>query len=128
MPVTWVELPADAPEPPPYSIVRDQDADTWVRMADEDGATGGWRMVGARDTGRWAGLLAYAPLHILQVDASTPVPGLLISEPVEPSAYEYRERALMAAAQYAGRRPGDWTPEAVVEAARVFEPYLRGDA
>jgi hypothetical protein len=64
--VTWRELPADAPEPPPLSVVRDTEGDRWQR-----GADGRWRIL--RDdadkevdgTGSdWSNVCNYVPLML----------------------------------------------------------------
>jgi hypothetical protein len=130
--VTWVELPPDAPEPPPLSVVRDKDGDLWLHIG-QAGEMDPWRgvatdggsgLIGVRDSALWATLVSdYAPLCVAQPGGAL----WPLVESVEPSPYEVRRAALDAAAHYAGKRPTDWTPEAVVEAARVFEGYLRGE-
>ena len=128
--VTWRELPADAPEPGDHVIVRDKSLCRWACI------DGRWLplldSVDSRtDLSPWRVIVEqYGPMQVPEdadAYAPWPAPGELIVEPVEPSDYEIRHAALAAAASFSGNRPVEWTPEVVVEAARVFEPYLRGE-
>jgi len=132
--VTWVELPPDAPEPPPLSVVRDRVGDWWVHgpidpMADESAY---WHNIGGgldSDTERgastvWSGVLDSVPLKIAEPS------GVLwpVAEGVEPSAYEVRHAALDAAARATRRDEGEDADEHadnVLWTAERFEGYLR---
>jgi hypothetical protein len=116
--VTWRELPADAPEPPPLSVVRDPDGDEWVRL------DGGWLMLGvtAPKPNTWHEVRALGPTRLGEdAGAYAPwsPPGELPS--VEPSDYEIRLEALRAAA-LAGLANA---PTLLID-AREYEAYLRG--
>lgn len=136
--VTWRELPADAPEPPPLSVVRTMSGDRWVLL---DG--GGWACALDDDEGvpapirtrLWAELVAKAG-HPLELGQPEGVPWPPV-ESVEPSGYEIRDRALGHATHYtvpSAILESDATDEDVARAAvvaircaRHFEAYLRGD-
>jgi hypothetical protein len=126
--VTWTELPPDAPEPPPLSVVRDKDGDLWLHIG-QAGEMDPWRgvatdggsgLIGVRDSAPWATLVAdYAPLCVAQPEG----PLWRRMESVEPSPYEVRHAALMAAVQlYYGEHDD---PAEVLTAAGMFEGYLR---
>jgi hypothetical protein len=120
--VTWTELPPDAPEPPPLSVVRDRVNRWWVGdYATYEGARH-WLLVGDDIVTTWAALTKEdAPLSLGQPEGRL----LRRVESVEPSPYEVRHAALTAAVQlYYGERDD---PAEVLGAARAFEPYLRGD-
>lgn len=124
--VTWVELPPDAPEPPPLSVVRDAYGDWWIHTGLD---VYPWRCAGGAADAKtlrgervsWARLQVRKPLSLGQPE------GVLwpLVDGVEPSPYEVRQAALTAAVQlYYGERDD---PAEVIGAARVFEPYLRGE-
>ncbi len=126
--VTWRELAPDVPEPPPLSVVRDNDADEWVRLDK------GWLMLGDDDAQpcTWSHVSSAGPLQLAErADDLTWVPGEVLS--VEPSDYEIRLEALRAATctvvpadnddMDAGARVAGMT-RAI---AREFEEHLRGE-
>lgn len=126
--VTWRPLPADAPEPPPLSLVREGGVGQrcWVRTP-----TGWWRVNGnSSHPARWRDIREGE--HSVELaedtDAYAPWPAppgeVLTVEHVEPSEFDIREAALDAAARYVA---GYSDPDHVVEVARSFETYLRGD-
>lgn len=113
--VMWVELPPDAPEPPPLSVVRDNDTDEWVRLDK------GWHLLGVTNPQpcTWADIRKAGPLLLGQPEGAL----WPLVESVEPSPYEVRHAALTAAVElYYGERDD---PAEVIGAARVFEGYLR---
>jgi hypothetical protein len=123
--VQWVELPPDAPEPPPLSVVRDRVHRWWVGdYATYEGARH-WLLVGDDIVTTWAALTKEdAPLSLGQPDG----PLWRRVESVEPSPYEVRDRALGHAARATYR--GDASDAAehadnVLWTAERFEGYLR---
>lgn len=136
--VTWRELPADAPEPPPLSLVRDPGGLQWLRAYEGPQPwaavwLGGSRIDAVPPISRmdWRALNdERAPLKLAErdVDEYAPwsAPGDLIVEPVEPSAYEIRQAALDAAVRLVATHSPASTQRAL-ETARDFERYLRGD-
>src|SRR5687768_15102508 len=126
--VTWRELPADAPEPPPLSIVRTgADGQRWLRGEGDD-----WELLDGEHAGGvngWAWVSRLVPVRIGEpagygrtelVGEVHSWPGEVLS--VEPSGYEIRHAALNAAAL-----AGAMAADTVLIDARVYERYLRDE-
>jgi hypothetical protein len=118
--VTWVELPPDAPEPPPLSVVRTgPGAARWLH------ADNGWELLDgphAGDVMEWDYVARLQPIRLGQPEG----PLWRRVESVEPSPYEVRHAALMAAANWSSGMT-DVLAEGVIAAARVFAGYLTED-
>jgi hypothetical protein len=116
--VTWRELPADALEPPPLSVVRDAFGLLWGRMRGDDAER--WcGMCGenAGDITDWPGI--QRPLEVI---ADDPAPS---SPPVEP-LYDQEVRAAYLAALDAQRRAFEAQAEAWPQMVEGWREMLAG--
>jgi len=121
--VTWRELPPDAPEPPPLSVVRDVGGLTWARAFEGPtpwGPVGVWPSVELPRPHAWVDLAERGPVLLGEPEG---VPWPLV-ESVEPSGYEIRDRALgHAVRRLNGWEPGDVTTD--LDLAEHYERWLR---
>lgn len=134
--VTWRPLPPDAPEPPPGARVRDPGGLQWLRAYEDRNpwaavSFGGTPQLAVPPTSRmtWAELVGIRhPLELAEdPDAYVPwpAPGVLVHEDVPPSGYEIRLEALKAAVRVPVPEISLPIPY-ILDAARVYESYLRG--
>jgi hypothetical protein len=130
--VTWRELPADALEPPPLSVVRTgTSGNRWLRGEGDD-----WELLDGEHAGGvngWAWVSRLVPVRLGEpigygrsefVGEVQSWPGEVLS--VEPSGYEIRDRALGHAVRLEAGMPDADSGDALA-VARDFEKYLRGD-
>lgn len=131
MSVTWVELPPDAPEPGPLSVVNDGRR-TWLHLAD------GWHPVDSSSTGTpfaWPAITVEAPLYVAEdpdamksCNHPDPVDALYITEAAARLAVEhYKDRPYPAGPLTSpDGRPGE-ADARLIATATALAGFLRGE-